>query len=69
VGGLTIRAKVLMLRCWLAGLRSELLRPETVQYVTDVLASGLNPQSISGPRCELGRRTLFATRGHVWRIS
>jgi DNA invertase Pin-like site-specific DNA recombinase len=38
---LTIRAKVAD-PALLAGLRAELLRPETVQYVTDALAAGLN---------------------------
>ena len=38
---LTIRAKVAD-PALLAGLRAELLRPETVQYITDVLATGLN---------------------------
>jgi hypothetical protein len=38
---LTVRAKVAD-PALLAGLRAELLRPETVQYVTNALAAGLN---------------------------
>ena len=46
---LTIRAKVAD-AALLAGLRAELLRPETVQYVTAALAAGLNRVIDSRPR-------------------